>query len=52
MKAGLYEGGGYQSKGVWRPAEDCRMKTNSCPDFCPVCTRAINRMIDFCTGQP
>ncbi len=51
-KAGLYEGGGYQSKGVWRPAEDCRMKTNSCPDFCPVCTRAINRMIDFCTGQP
>ena len=46
-KAGLYEGGGYQSKGVWRPAEDCRMKTNRCPRFCPVCERAIQRMIDY-----
>ena len=50
-EAGLYEGGGYQSKGVWRPAEDCRMKTNTCPDFCPVCTRALNRMMDYATGR-
>lgn len=47
--AGLYEGGGYQSKGVYRPAPDCRMKTNECGSFCPVCTRAIVRMIDFYT---
>ena len=47
--AGLYEGGGYQSKGVYRPAPDCRMKTNECDRFCPVCTRAIVRMIDFYT---
>jgi hypothetical protein len=46
---GLYEGGGYQSKGVFRPAPDCRMKTNQCKDFCPVCTRAVIRMIDFYT---
>ncbi len=50
-KAGLFEGGGYTSKGVFRPAEDCRMKTNSCPDFCPVCTRAINRIIDYYTAE-
>ena len=47
--AGLYEGGGYQSKGVYRPAPDCRMKTNECETFCVVCNRAIIRMIDFYT---
>ena len=46
---GLHEGGGYQSKGVWRPTEDCRMKTNSFPEFCPVCQRAVERMIRFYT---
>lgn len=43
----LVEGAGYQTKGVWRPREDCRMRTNKCPDFCPVCRRAIERIIDF-----
>lgn len=46
-KAGLFEGGGYMAKGIYRPAEDCRMKSNTPPDFCPVCQRAISRMIDF-----
>ena len=46
---GLFEGGGYQSKGVWRPASNCRMNTNAYPAFCPVCQRAISRMIDFYT---
>ncbi len=46
---GLFEGGGYQSKGVWRPASNCRMNTNTHPVFCPVCQRAISRMIDFYT---
>jgi len=45
-KAGLFEGGGYMAKGIFRPAEDCRMKANTAPAFCPVCTRAINKMID------
>lgn len=48
-RLGLYEGGGYQSKGVWRPSKDCRMKTNESPDFCPVCSRAIVRITDFYT---
>ena len=47
---GLFEGGGYSSKGIWRPAEDCRMKTNECPDFCPVCERAIIRMTEYYTS--
>ena len=46
---GLYEGGGYMSKGVWRGSFDCRMHTNTCPDFCPVCQRTIERIIRFYT---
>ncbi len=46
---GAYEGGGYQSKGVYRPYPDCRMKTNAAPTFCPVCQRAIARIIEFYT---
>ena len=46
---GLVEGGGYQSKGVWRACEDCRMKSNKAPDFCPVCQKAIEDMILFYT---
>lgn len=46
---GVYEGAGYQSKGVYRPYPDCRMKTNQAQGFCPVCQRAIARMIEFYT---
>lgn len=48
-KLGVYEGAGYQSKGVYRPVQECRMKVNEAPEFCPVCQRAIRRMIDFYT---
>lgn len=48
-KAGLIEGGGYLSKGVWRGQEDCRMRTNEHPDFCPVCQQALTKLIDFYT---
>ena len=50
-RVGLFEGGGYQSKGVWRPTKDCRMKTNEAELFCPVCDRAIRRITDFYTSQ-
>ena len=50
-QVGVYEGGGYQSKGVYRPAQDCRMHTNKAPDFCPVCQRAIRRLINFLTDE-
>ena len=48
---GLLEGGGYQSKGVWRASEDCRMRTNAAEDFCPVCTDAVRAMVRFYTGD-
>lgn len=50
-KAGLYEGGGYMSKGVWRGSFDCRMKTNKYPEFCPVCQRSLERIIRFYTEE-
>ncbi len=48
---GLIEGAGYQSKGVWRATEDCRMRTNAAPDFCPVCAEAVRSMVGFYTGR-
>ena len=48
---GLHEGGGYQSKGVFRPCDDCRMKTNQYPTFCPVCEKAIRDIINFYTVE-
>ena len=48
-KAGLVEGGGYLSKGVWRGFENCRMRTNEEPEFCLVCQQALRRLIDFYT---
>lgn len=48
---GVYEGAGYQSKGVYRPFPDCRMKTNAAEAFCPVCQRALSRIIEFYTEE-
>jgi hypothetical protein len=47
---GVYEGGGYVAKGVFRPMIDCRMHTNDAT-FCPVCSEAIEKMIDRSTGK-
>ena len=48
-RAGLVEGGGYLSKGVWRGFENCRMRTNEEPEFSLVCRQALVRMIEFYT---
>lgn len=48
---GLYEGGGYSSKGVYRPADECRMRNNTYPTFCTVCADALGRLIDFYTEE-
>jgi hypothetical protein len=49
--ASLVEGGAYSSKGVWRAAEDCRMRTNTAPSFCPACRQALTRLINFYTAD-
>lgn len=46
---GVYEGAGYMTKGLYRPVDNCRMRTNEAAGFCPVCRRAIEKMIDYYT---
>lgn len=46
---GVYEGGGYSFKGIYRPADECRMRNNTYPTFCPACVDALNRLILFYT---
>lgn len=48
-KVGLFEGAGYSLNGVYRGVEDCRMRVNDTPQFCPVCQKAIQDVIDFYT---
>ena len=48
QKLGVYEGGGYVSKGVYRPWINCLMNNLHTIDvFCPVCNKAIQEMIDL-----
>jgi hypothetical protein len=42
---GVYEGGGYRTKGIYRPTDVCRMRNNVAERFCPVCERALERVI-------
>jgi len=49
FELGVYEGGGYATFGIYRPMQDCRMNTNKAKTFCPVCQRALIRVVDFLT---
>jgi hypothetical protein len=44
---GLFEGGGYMAKGIYRPELDCRMKSNGLKGYCSVCREAVKRMIEY-----
>jgi len=44
---GLFEGGGYSAKSIYRPELDCRMKSNGPKGYCSVCRNAIKEMIEF-----
>lgn len=46
---GLFEGGGYSAKGIYRPEMDCRMKSNGTKGYCSVCREAVRKMIEFYT---
>jgi hypothetical protein len=48
---GMFEGGGYLSKGIYSPQMDCRMKSNEAKSFCPACMAAIKKMIRFYTDS-
>jgi hypothetical protein len=46
---GAFEGAMYEAKGYYRSQADCIMFTRH-PDFCQVCRRAIERVIDLHAG--
>lgn len=46
-KVGAFEGGGYESRGVYRAEVDCLMGSRTSVPFCRVCRRAISRAIDL-----
>jgi hypothetical protein len=39
---GVFEGGGYSEKGVFRPFQWCRMRSLQAGHFCPVCQKAFS----------
>jgi len=43
---GAFEGAGYASKGLYRPTLDCLMFSRGLQPFCPVCRRAVERMVE------
>jgi hypothetical protein len=49
INIGVFEGGGYLTKGMYRPHFDCRMRTNTAADFCSVCKQSIEKVILFLT---
>ena len=48
-KVGAFEGGGYMQYGLYRPYANCIMFTRNKQRFCPVCQRAIERVIEMYT---
>ncbi|MBN2745781.1 MAG: peptidase M64 [Bacteroidales bacterium] len=44
---GVFEGAGYQAKGVYRPKMECTMKSVRYNDFCEVCSKSIVQMLEF-----
>lgn len=46
---GVFEGGGYLAKGIYRPKVHCMMRDYG--PFCPACTRAIHQMIDYLSDK-
>lgn len=48
-KVGLFEGAGYEPKGLYRAELDCIMFTRNDVPFCKVCQEAIRRVMDLYT---
>ncbi|MGB9906973.1 MAG: M64 family metallopeptidase [Candidatus Saccharicenans sp.] len=46
-KVGAFEGAGYSAKGLYRPMMYCLMISSPKMEFCRVCQRAIQQMIDY-----
>jgi len=44
---GVFEGAGYSAHDIFRPAVNCRMRSNQAEGFCEACREAIRNMILF-----
>jgi hypothetical protein len=51
-KVGAFEGAMYESRGYFRPEEDCIMFTRDQVPFCRVCQAALSRIIDLYSRGP
>ena len=49
-QCGVFEGGGYLTKGIYRPMDHCMMRDYA--PFCPACSRAILQMVKYLTDKP
>jgi len=47
---GAFEGAGYVSEGLYRPAIDCLMFSRGVKPLCAVCRRAVEARIRHFTG--
>lgn len=45
IEVGAFEGGGYCSKGVYRPSANCRMRYKDYNHYCKICTQIIEETI-------
>ncbi len=50
-KTGAFEGAGYVKKGIYRPQQECLMRSFKGKRFCSVCQDAIRKMILFYAGE-
>ncbi|MBL8768737.1 MAG: peptidase M64 [Planctomycetes bacterium] len=48
---GAYEGAMYQARGLYRPEVDCVMFSRNRNEFCAVCARSIERVIEELTAR-
>jgi hypothetical protein len=48
---GAFEGAGYKAKGLYRPQKDCKMFHKGLVGFCAVCTRSLEAMLHYYTGE-
>jgi len=46
-KIGAFEGAGYVKKKIFRPTYNCKMRSNSTDEFCPVCHQAVLELLLF-----
>jgi len=51
LSVGAYEGAAYEARGYYRPRADCIMFTRNAVGFCPVCRRALERVIAQYAGR-